>query len=88
LVDDIKKWLQENTEQQIAILSFSTKYEAVNICQQEILSVKGDLHEAMSNLYNAMMKLDEGSAELILAEMLPNTSWGISMNDRLTRASN
>jgi hypothetical protein len=35
-----------------------------------------------------MMKLDEGSAELILAEMLPNTSWGISMNDRLTRASN
>lgn len=88
LVDDIKKWLQENTEQQIAILSFNTKYEAVNICQQEILSAKGDLHEAMSNLYNAMMKLDEGSAELILAEMLPNTSWGISINDRLTRASN
>ena len=50
------------------------------------LSETGDLVEAASNLYHAMMLLDD-DATMISVEPIPQTGLGIAINDRLVRAA-
>lgn len=51
------------------------------------LSENGNLEEAASNLYNQLIKLDKMGFELIIVEKLPEIEIGVSINDRLKRAS-
>ena len=54
---------------------------------QIVLSEESDLQVAASQLYNAMHQLDKMNLDVIIAERLPEYSLGVSMNDRLERAS-
>ena len=57
------------------------------ITSTEILSEKGDLKQAMSNLYAAMHRLDKQNLDIIIAEKFPENDLGKSINDRLQRAT-
>jgi len=88
-----KKMIAGNLEDLLAryplpkagILSFQKNYDAP---LQIILSPTGDLEEAARNLFSALRKLDESTAEVILAEYVPDTGLGRAINDRLSRAAN
>ncbi len=69
----------------IGVISFSKSFPQANT--QQILSLKGDLHEAAKNLFSAMRFLDEQDIDIIIAEPLPDEGLGRAINDRLKRAS-
>ena len=52
------------------------------------LSQSGDLSEAAYNLYDKLFLLDKMNFDCIVAEYVPDIGIGISINDRLRRASN
>lgn len=51
------------------------------------LTACGDLQEAAYNLYDKLYQLDKMGFDVIIAEFVPNEGIGISINDRLRRAS-
>ena len=51
------------------------------------LSKKGDLKEAAKNLYSTLRKIKKSKYKSIAVSKIPNRGLGISINDRLTRAS-
>lgn len=53
----------------------------------EVLSKKGDLREAASNLFAAIRRLDALNLDLIVAEPVPEVGLGRAIMDRLRRAS-
>ena len=70
---------------EFGVLSFSKIFPEVQ--NQIVLSAQMNLHEAAQNLFAAMRKLDESTAEVILAELLPEEGLGKAINDRLRRAA-
>ena len=71
------------------LLAFgSTKFMNVNTAQTILnLSEKGDLHEAASNLFAMLHKLDQVGAKQIAVMDIPKTGLGLAINDRLKRAA-
>jgi L-threonylcarbamoyladenylate synthase len=53
----------------------------------EVLSATGDLSEAATNLYAALLRLDSAGLRLIVSHPFPSNNIGAAINDRLTRAS-
>lgn len=53
----------------------------------EILSEKGDLREAASNLFSALHRLDNSDVEVIFAEAVSEEGLGRAIMDRLKKAS-
>jgi L-threonylcarbamoyladenylate synthase len=89
ILGDLKILVRENLKKKadFAVLSFSEVFTGVSIDNQIALSPERSLHEAAKNLFAAMRKLDESSAEFILAGLLPEEGLGRAINDRLRRAS-
>lgn len=87
LVEDIEKELSLHTDKRIGVIVFKTIIDKTNINYTEILSEKGDLKQAMSNLYAAMHRLDKLKLDLIIAQKFPEEGLGKSINDRLERAT-
>lgn len=88
LVDDVKNYIESFPDKKIGTLLFKSPIKATtNIAYTEILSSKGDLKEATSNLYAALHRLDKQNLDMIVVEKLPNYGLGTSMNDRLLRAT-
>jgi len=83
IIGDIDELIKKNSNKKIAILSFQKSYAENNL----VLSPSGDLTEASKNLFSFLRKLDDGNADLILTEKLPDTFLGKAINDRLKRAS-
>ena len=83
-VADLAKAVEMVDLQRVAILSFKDDYKATH---QVILSPTGDLTEAAKNLFDALRCLDKMSADLIIAELVPDQGIGRAINDRLRRAS-
>ena len=52
------------------------------------LTSKGDLSEAAYNLYDKLFLIDKMNFDFIVVEYVPDVGIGISINDRLRRASN
>lgn len=88
LTNNIKKFISNYKHNKIGLLSFSEIIHASNIIHIEILSESGDLKEAASNLYRSLHNLDNLNLDMIVAQQLPNTGLGKSINDRLQRATN
>lgn len=88
LSDTILADIEEHPHKKIGVISFDKDYFSDKITHQIILSKKSDLAEATANLYNAMHELDAKNLDIIIIEKMPNKGLGISMNDRLQRASN
>ncbi|WP_326936406.1 L-threonylcarbamoyladenylate synthase [Flavobacterium sp. PL11] len=87
LVENVEKELDLHPDKKIGILIFQNSVNNSTVISQEILSQKGDLKEAMSNLYAAMHRLDKQNLDIIIAEKFPENNLGKSINDRLKRAT-
>ena len=87
LVDNVVKALNAYSEKRIGVLSFQNIYSDKDIEINIVLSKKGDLSEATSNLYASLHELDEKDLDIIIAERLPDEGLGRSINDRLSRAT-
>lgn len=80
--------IQENfaKHKQAAIISFGSGKFA-NAFVEYNLSESGNLKEAAANLFDALRKMDESGASVILCDLLPETGLGKAINDRLKRAA-
>ncbi len=87
LESDVAVFIKNFPEKRIGFLLFDKKIESSIVSHQEILSEKGDLKEAASNLYAAMHRLDKLDLDMIVAERFPDFGLGRSINDRLERAT-
>ena len=87
LVEDILTTIKQIEHISIAILSLNISYNASNIIYQERLSVVGDLEEAAQHFYSVLQRSDQSKSQLIIAEKMPDTGLGKTINDRLERAS-
>ncbi|MAZ37606.1 MAG: threonylcarbamoyl-AMP synthase [Crocinitomicaceae bacterium] len=86
VTDEIEKLLKAHSDKKIGVLLFQHQLKTV-VEHQEVLSTAGDLTEAAKNLYAALHRLDSMKLDLIIAEKLPDTGLGKTLNDKLKRAS-
>jgi L-threonylcarbamoyladenylate synthase len=70
----------------VGLLSFGQPATAVNFAAVEILSERGSLREAATNLFAAMRRLDALQLDLIVAQPVPEIGRGLAIMDRLRRA--
>jgi L-threonylcarbamoyladenylate synthase len=87
LTNDISELLKRFEGKKIGLLLFKNQIQNNYIIHQEILSKSGDLTEAAKNLYAAMHRLDQNKLDVIIAERLPDEGLGITINDKLERAT-
>lgn len=87
LVSDVQEFIIAHKSKRIGVITFSKVVKHSSIKQLELLSSTGDLKEAAQNLYQTLHKLDKLDLDIIVAEQMPNKGLGISINDRLTRAT-
>ncbi len=87
LVSDVDQFLKSVPDKKIGLLLFKKINNSAAVHSQEVLSEKGDLKEAASQLYSALHRLDKLNLDLIVAERFPDSGLGKSINDRLERAS-
>ena len=87
LVKNVVDELKFHPNKKIGVLLFQNLITNPIITSTEILSEKGDLKQAMSNLYAAMHRLDKQNLDIIIAEKFPENDLGKSINDRLQRAT-
>ena len=71
----------------IGLVLFSKAPQTNLVETIELLSAKGDLHEAAANLFQAMRKLDKMHLDLMVAEAVPEKGVGYAVMDRLRKAS-
>ncbi|HLP65196.1 L-threonylcarbamoyladenylate synthase [Flavobacterium sp.] len=87
LTHDVLETLTLFSGQKIGLLLFKATIENMNLNQQYVLSEKGSLEEAASQLFEALHQLDNENFDVIIAEYFPNYGLGLAINDRLERAS-
>ena len=87
LVNNVDLELKKHPDKKVGLLVFQNISSNSQHVETEILSKTGDLIEATANLYAAMHRLDKQNLDLIIAEKLPDTRLGTSINDRLERAT-
>lgn len=86
ITDDIHRFIVQYADKRIGVLSFS-KHIFNKRYPNEILSSKGCLEEAAKNLYEKLHVLDHLDLDFIVTCYVPSEGVGISINDRLRRAS-
>lgn len=87
LTANVTECLKTFPNQKVGVLVFQNQRHDPQIRHQEILSPKGDLVEAASQLYAALHRLDQQNLDLIIAERFPDFGLGKTINDRLQRAT-
>lgn len=87
LCDDIAAILGNYDPQQTGTLSLDKVFDKIPAAHQFRLSPAGDLQVAAQNLYQFLHQLDALGLTTILAERMPATGLGLSINDRLQRAA-
>jgi L-threonylcarbamoyladenylate synthase len=87
VTDDIANEIQKYPNTKIGLLLFQNLNAIDSNFTREILSQKGELKEAASNLYAALHRLDKMNLDLIIAQKFPENHLGKSINDRLQRAT-
>ncbi|MDP5104898.1 MAG: L-threonylcarbamoyladenylate synthase [Polaribacter sp.] len=87
LTSDIRSEIKKYPTKKIGVLAYNSSFKTDEIFTEIILSKTSDLHEAASKLYDALHELDHLNLDVIIAEKLPETGLGTSMNDRLERAA-
>jgi len=87
LVEDLANALKKFEGKKLGVLSFGSTPNYKEVTCTEYLSVQADMEEAANQLYAALHRLDQANLDLIIAERLPDTGLGRSINDRLERAA-
>ncbi|MHB8260523.1 MAG: L-threonylcarbamoyladenylate synthase [Bacteroidia bacterium] len=85
-IDNVDVFIKNNPTKKIGVISLNTAYQ-VEKKYLKILSTQSDLKESAHNLFAAIRELDVSDAEVIVAEIFPETFLGRAINDRLQRAS-
>lgn len=85
------EWSEEEvkrySDKKIGLLVFQQTRPSFHFSELEVLSEKGDLREAASNLFSAIRRLDRSGVDVIFAEPVPEVGLGRAIMDRLRRAS-
>lgn len=84
---NIEKEIEKYSNKKIGLMCFSSKHLNTNAVIVKQLTLEEDMKQAAANLYKIMHELDQLNLDLIIAELMPNIGIGISINDRLIRAS-
>lgn len=88
IVGDIKNLLQEYSDKKVAVISFGkTDFARYPQIKEYNLSPQASLQEAASRLFETLYAIDQSDAEVILAQLVPDTDLGQAINDRLQRAA-
>jgi len=87
LTEHVRETIQAFPHEKIGVLLFKNRLTNDTVYSQEVLSESGDLNEAARNLYAAMHRLDQLDLDKIIAEKLPEFGLGLTLNDKLTRAT-
>lgn len=88
ILGDIKNLLQEYPNKKVAVISFGkTDFAKYPTIKEYNLSPQAHLQEAASRLFEILYAIDQSDAEVILAQLLPDTGLGRAINDRLQRAA-
>lgn len=88
MTDDIDAYTKQHPEANVAILYTGKKKESSNVKTTYInLSESDNLEEVGQRLYATLLALDEQSYDALLIKPFPSTDLGITLNDRLTRAT-
>ena len=87
LTRNVQEELEWYSDKKIGLLLYNSYIPNFDKKNQIVLSDESDLKIAASKLYNAMHQLDKMNFDLIIAERFPEYGLGISINDRLERAS-
>jgi L-threonylcarbamoyladenylate synthase len=83
---NIDKLLPQFVGKKTIIINFKQYHSSLPSDQQLILSTIGSMEEAAKNLFRVLREVDSMSADVILAELLPDEGLGRAVNDRLERA--
>ena len=88
-VEAMLKTMEEKKQSPLraGLLSFSSVPKSPLFESVQVLSEKGDLVEAASNLFQAIRKLDKMNLDILFAEPVPEKGIGIAIMDRLRKAS-
>ncbi|MBA3663836.1 MAG: threonylcarbamoyl-AMP synthase [Bacteroidetes bacterium] len=78
--------IKNNSDKKLAVICFGNKSFENNITVFN-LSPGKDLKEAALNLFKYLRAADDSQADLVIAELLPETGLGRAINDRLKRAA-
>lgn len=87
IAENVHEALETFKGRRIGLLLYKERIPGYPDMFQEILSEKGDMDEAARNLYAAMHRLDQNNLDIIIFEQLPEVGLGITINDKLRRAS-
>ena len=87
LTTDIASEIRKHTKKKIGILAYNSSFKNNAVAIEIILSKNSNLKEAASKLYAGLHELDHLNLDVIIAEKLPETGLGKSINDRLQRAA-
>jgi L-threonylcarbamoyladenylate synthase len=87
LTQNLHEELGRYSNKKIGLILFDSYLPHFDSKYQIVLSEESDLKVAAANLYNTMHQLDNLNLDIIIAERLPEYGLGVSINDRLERAS-
>lgn len=87
LAENVIEIMKSFEGKRIGILLFQEGVTEDPLIDQEILSRTGNMNEAAKNLYEAMHRLDKKKPDVIIFQQLPERGLGITINDKLRRAS-
>ena len=88
MIDDLDAYTKQYPEAHVAILYTGKKKKSSNAKITYInLSESDNLEEVGQKLYATLLALDEQSYDALLIQPFPSTDLGITLNDRLTRAT-
>lgn len=87
LTDDVPGSLQKFEGKRIGLLLYKQPIQHENITHQEVLSASANLDEAAKNFYAFLHHLDSKNLDVIIAERLPESGLGKTINDKLERAT-
>lgn len=86
IIGDLKQLEKQYSDLKIGAIVFG-EHSLVKDITVKNLSISGDFNEAAGNLFSYLRDLDESDVDVIIAELLPEVSLGLAINDRLRRAS-
>jgi len=87
VVDNIDSFLESVTTDSIVYIGHQSRISNSKIKHQLLLSETGNIEEMASNLYKKLLEADSVGCDIIVTTWFENKNLGMSINDRLKRAS-
>jgi len=87
VVDNIDVFLESVTTDSVVYIGHQSMINHSKIKCQLLLSETGNVEEMASNLYKKLLEADSAGGDIIVTTWFENKNLGMSINDRLKRAS-